>query len=595
MGTGTIVLASMLEDGARNYTGASALFRAFCPTRPFGRPHLVSDATIPTSAHCVRRDHSDVRALCPTRPFRRPRFVSDATIPTSALCVRRDHSDVRALCPTRPFRRPRFVSDVTIPTSALCVRRDHSDDEVGGGQVHLQSWFPGRSRDPPGNRTLQAAGSDSRASRVQRQGDEVRPEIISREGPARFQGDELRSDFNSPALRTGRQGVGPCSLRGPVPWKVPNHWGVPRATLDVRALCPTQPFGRPRFVSDATIRTSALCVRRNHSDVRALCPTQPFGRPRFVSDATIRTSALCVRRNHSDVRAFCPTQPFGAVADVFPVEEVLAGLKIGVQWTGVSVDTGIIDKPGSAIDALRDRHAAISDWLWCMVALHSVKHARAVYARIIMESVIRAYTKRSALRLNRAGLFEDIGVSGTTPVQKRPGFVKMLDYAKEHNINKIIFEDASRLARCVVVQELALSLLRDMGFSAISASNPDHFLEDDSPHTTLVRQLIGSISEFHRSETVTRLKKGRDINLQKSMKVTMQGSPKLGGKPNRLEGKEGKVIKGVIRSVLKDKAIKKGDLAKICEKLFQKGISTAKGKVVSHSQASTWANAVLNV
>ena len=211
------------------------------------------------------------------------------------------------------------------------------------------------------------------------------------------------------------------------------------------------------------------------------------------------------------------------------------------------------------------------------------------------ESVIRAFTKKNALRLNRAGLFEDIGISGTVPVQKRPGFVRMLDYAREHNINKIIFEDASRLARCVVVQELALNLLRDMGFSAISASNPDHFLQDDSPYTTLVRQLIGSISEFHRSETVTRLKKGRDINLQKSMKVTMQGSPKLGGKPNRLEGKEGKVIKGVIRSVLKDKQLRKGDLAKICQKLFQKGISTAKGKVVSHSQALTWANAVLNV
>lgn len=206
---------------------------------------------------------------------------------------------------------------------------------------------------------------------------------------------------------------------------------------------------------------------------------------------------------------------------------------------------------------------------------------------------VKAFAAKHALRLDRGGLFQDVGVSGTTPLQQRPGFLKMLEYAQQRGIARIIVEDCSRFARCVVVQELGLNLLRDMGFSAISAANPDHF-QDDSPYAKLVRQLIGAISEFHRNDLVTRLKKGRDINLQKSSKVTMQGTPKLGGKPNRLEAKEGNVIKGVIRKVLKNKKIQAGDLAKIRKLLFEKGITTAKGKQISHSQALAWARAIVD-
>ena len=206
--------------------------------------------------------------------------------------------------------------------------------------------------------------------------------------------------------------------------------------------------------------------------------------------------------------------------------------------------------------------------------------------------VVKAFAAKHLLQLERRGLFEDVGVSGTTPLQQRPGFMRMLEYAQQRGITRIIVEDCSRFARCVLVQELGLSFLREMGFSAISAANPDHF-EDDSPYAKLVRQLIGAISEFQRNDIVTRLKKGRDINLQKSSRVTMQGNPKLGGKPCRLEGKEGNVIKGVVRRVSKDKKIQKGDLAKIRQKLFEFGITTAKGNQVSHSQALAWARAIL--
>ena len=160
------------------------------------------------------------------------------------------------------------MSDASIRTSALCVRRNHSD---------VRALCPTL---PLGVCTLCPTVDDGAGGSI--------CNFVSLEGRGTF------------------QGVGPCRLRGPVPWKVPRPFGVPRGTLDVRAFCPTRPFRRPRFVSDATIRTSALCVRREHSDVRALCPTQPFGRPRFVSDATSGSPPSVSDATSGSPWALCP-------------------------------------------------------------------------------------------------------------------------------------------------------------------------------------------------------------------------------------------------------------------------------------------------
>ena len=139
------------------------------------------------------------------------------------------------------------MSDASIRTSALCVRRNHSD---------VRALCPTL---PLGVRTLCPTVDDGAGGSICK---------FCLPGRSR----DLPGSWTL-------QVAGSSSLEGPTT--------IRRPTWDAR---------RPRFLSDATIQTSALCVRRDHSDVRALCPTRAFGRPRFVSDATIRTSALCVRR-----------------------------------------------------------------------------------------------------------------------------------------------------------------------------------------------------------------------------------------------------------------------------------------------------------
>ena len=207
------------------------------------------------------------------------------------------------------------------------------------------------------------------------------------------------------------------------------------------------------------------------------------------------------------------------------------------------------------------------------------------------EKAIQSYAKKAGLVVEKSALFSDLGVSGTIPVQNRDAFQKMLTYVEQKNITTILFEDSSRLARCVVVQELALQLLQELGVSGISCASPGEFV-GDCPTSRLVRQLLGAVAEFHRSDLVKRLQAARDAKKGGSKTKTLQGCPKLGGKPNRLEGKDGATIKQVMKKYIKKPKIEPGDVAKIRKELHTKNVKTAKGLTVSHSQVQSWLNSM---
>lgn len=91
---------------------------------------------------------------------------------------------------------------------------------------------------------------------------------------------------------------------------------------------------------------------------------------------------------------------------------------------------------------------------------------------------IQQFVAKRRLKLGKSAVFQDLGVSGTIPVQDRCGFAKMLAYVAQNKVDKILFEDATRLARCVVVQELALQLPKDMDAIGISCASPEQFVEN---------------------------------------------------------------------------------------------------------------------
>jgi DNA invertase Pin-like site-specific DNA recombinase len=104
--------------------------------------------------------------------------------------------------------------------------------------------------------------------------------------------------------------------------------------------------------------------------------------------------------------------------------------------------------------------------------------------------------------------YTDDGVKGADPVDQRPGFAAMLAHIAGNGVRTIIVENASRFARDLIIQETGWKYLQDMGITLIAADRPDAFL-DDGPTATMVRQVLGAVSQFEKAALVARLKGAR--------------------------------------------------------------------------------------
>lgn len=120
--------------------------------------------------------------------------------------------------------------------------------------------------------------------------------------------------------------------------------------------------------------------------------------------------------------------------------------------------------------------------------------------------------------------FEERGVSGTKHAESRPAWSEMLLEMRSAAVKTIIIERTDRLARDVVVQELAISGLREAGLHLLSAHEPE--LMRDDPSTVLVRQLLGSIAGYIKSELVCKLRASR--NKAKAEKGRCEGRKPYG-------------------------------------------------------------------
>lgn len=106
--------------------------------------------------------------------------------------------------------------------------------------------------------------------------------------------------------------------------------------------------------------------------------------------------------------------------------------------------------------------------------------------------------------------FYDEAVSGADPVQDRPGFANMLQYlADNEQVVKVLVENASRFARDLAVQIAGHDLLRQRGITLVPVDAPDYFV-DETPTAVMVRQILGAVSEFEKSNLVYKLRSARE-------------------------------------------------------------------------------------
>jgi DNA invertase Pin-like site-specific DNA recombinase len=105
--------------------------------------------------------------------------------------------------------------------------------------------------------------------------------------------------------------------------------------------------------------------------------------------------------------------------------------------------------------------------------------------------------------------YSDDGVKGGDPVDQRPGFAAMMKHIAGNGVRTIIVETASRFARDLIVQETGWRYLKDAGITLIAADSADAFL-DDTPTAVMIRQILGSVSQFEKAMLVAKLKGARD-------------------------------------------------------------------------------------
>ena len=109
--------------------------------------------------------------------------------------------------------------------------------------------------------------------------------------------------------------------------------------------------------------------------------------------------------------------------------------------------------------------------------------------------------------------FYDAAVSGADPVASRPGFAAMLEAMLGNCARIVLVESVDRFARDLVVQITGHELLKSKGITLVPVNAPNHF-EDETPTATMVRSILGAVSQFEKEALVLKLRKARDRKRQ---------------------------------------------------------------------------------
>jgi len=128
---------------------------------------------------------------------------------------------------------------------------------------------------------------------------------------------------------------------------------------------------------------------------------------------------------------------------------------------------------------------------------------------------IAAYAKAAGIEIVEE--FYD-AVSGADLIEDRPGFRAMLEHLLSDGVRTIIVETAHRFARDLMIQEVGYAMLKGRGIDLIAADKPDAFL-DDTPTATLIRQVLGVVSDFEKTMLLLKLKGARDRKRATGVKV----------------------------------------------------------------------------
>jgi len=172
---------------------------------------------------------------------------------------------------------------------------------------------------------------------------------------------------------------------------------------------------------------------------------------------------------------------------------------------------------------------------------------------------IYAYAEKNGYEIVQGAY--DQAVKGSDYTGDRQGYKSLLEYCLENDVQVILCENASRFARDVIVQELGYRELKKLNLNLIPVDAPDYF-SGDSPSLTMIRQILGAVSEFEKSNLVSKLRGARErIKAKKGKCGGRRSLEEIYG-----EAKYKRLVKRTIS--LKDSGL---SLAKIADGLWDEG------------------------
>jgi DNA invertase Pin-like site-specific DNA recombinase len=194
------------------------------------------------------------------------------------------------------------------------------------------------------------------------------------------------------------------------------------------------------------------------------------------------------------------------------------------------------------------------------------------------QAAISKYAKGAGLTVAEGDWFRDVGVSGTKDLESRPGLAALLDRIEHNGVRVVLVENATRLARDLLIGEVILGQLRDAGCTVIDCDSGTNLIDDsDDPTRRLIRQVLCAVAEFDRRVTVLKLRAARN---RKSQRL---GRRVEGKKPYGSTAAEAAVVARIRELHRKPHGHPRRSLAEIARILNDEGVPTRTGGQWSRS------------
>lgn len=120
-----------------------------------------------------------------------------------------------------------------------------------------------------------------------------------------------------------------------------------------------------------------------------------------------------------------------------------------------------------------------------------------------------------------ADVFEDIGVSGGTALDKRPGLVRALAALREHRAGVLLVAKRDRLARDVVLAAMVERLAERDGATVRAADGSG---DGEGPEALLMRRIVDCFAEYERALIRARTRTALAVKRAKGERISREPS-----------------------------------------------------------------------